>query len=159
MELNRTLSSRSIDRIQGNPLGRLFNRRDKSAIRMDSIIDIDNQLDRFRTNHLDLVKPNVLYSKSNIFDKNSQLYQHYKEESVSVISEDDQKSLDIITRESYDKIRKDTLIRTHLGLIIIGIKGLTRKNLGCKTLVCILDTRRTYRRSASYHRKHGNRYE
>ena len=148
MALSKHTSSQQIDKVCRNPLigrnslGRIFNKgKEKFTTRMESIVNIDEQLANFGRNHASLVKPEILYATDSFFDTKSKLYQHYREESISVIKENDFELLDLITPESYSKIQNETLIRTHLGLIIIGVKGLTRKGLGCKTFVCMLDTR------------------
>ena len=148
MALSKNIRSKQLDRISRNPLvgssslRKIFNKgKEKFTTRIESIVDIDEQLDRFGKNHVSLVKPEILYATDSFFDEKSRLYQHYREESISVIKEDDFELLSLITPESYRKIQNETLVRIHSGLIIVGIKGLTRKGLPAKTFVCILDTR------------------
>lgn len=114
----------------------------ENQIRLETVIDIDSQVEAFRTNKLEVIKPEILYGKNHLLSK-TQLYQHYREESICVVNEIDNVLLDLISDESYRKIARQKLCRIHLGLIVIGMKGLTRAGLGAKVLVCILDTRHT----------------
>ena len=45
----------------------------------------------------------------------------------------------LISKESSRKIRQNGKKLLHLGLIVIGIKGLVRKGLGTKVLLAFLD--------------------
>lgn len=49
--------------------------------------------------------------------------------------------MQLVSRETIKEIKKKGRKLAHLGLIIIGIKGLTRKKLGTKVLLTILDKR------------------
>lgn len=106
---------------------RLLRKGPDNEIRLETIIDVDKQIEGFRNNKLELINPNLLYGKNTIFSK-SLLYQHYREESICVVNESDSEFLDLLNEQSYKKLAKEKLCRIHLGLIVIGIKGLRLRN-------------------------------
>ena len=126
-------------RLEGNYLRRIFSRRrdEDEEVRVENLIDLDDHIERFRQNKLDLINPNVIYKRGNIFSKYL-LYQHYSERYVSCTHEDQMVKLDLTEKNSYKQINDRNLKHAHLGLIIIGVKGLHRENLGTKTLICHL---------------------
>ena len=108
---------------------------------LDEVIDVDKDIQIFQQNKLNLLNPKVLYS-AGLFSQKALLYRHYREEQICVTG-DDQKYLTLISPESSDEIQKRQMNLMHMGLIIIGLKGLTRKNLGTKVLITIYDDRWT----------------
>lgn len=51
--------------------------------------------------------------------------------------------LDLIDKHSYNHIKDKDLKHAHLGLVIIGVKGLHRENLGAKVLIYLYDNQFT----------------
>ena len=60
---------------------------------------------------------------------------------ISVTQEDEKIELNLIDRESYNYAVEEHLKMTHLGLIVVRVKTLTRENLGTKVIVCLYDDR------------------
>lgn len=105
---------------------------------LNEIIDVDKDLQIFQQHQLKLLNPKTLYN-AGYFSTDNQLYRHYREEQISAIGEDF-KILDLVNAHSLKHL-KNRMVLMHMGLIVIGIKGLTRKNLGSKVLITIYDDR------------------
>lgn len=119
-------------------MSRILNRKtkEKNNQQLEEIIDTDKDIQIFQQNQLNLLNPKVLYNTNS----KSQLYRHYREEQLSVLGKNSV-SLPLINAESIKEIKLVKKDLMHIGLIVIGIKGLTRKNLGTKTLITIYDNR------------------
>lgn len=70
----------------------------------------------------------------------TQLYKHYREDQLCVIGKDNT-SINLISSESLRQIVKSNMSLMHMWLIVVGLKGLIKKNLGTKVLVTIYDNR------------------
>ena len=140
---NSLISSRPQNDIRNSLVSRILSRSKKpSEIQLDEVIDINRDIDIFRENSLQLLNPRKLYS-SGLLTGNSQLYKHYRETQVSVCRSQDYTSLNLIDSESMRQLKTNNMNLMHLGLLVIGIKGLTRKGIGCKTLITVFDSRWT----------------
>ena len=132
----------SDNRIGNNFISRILSRNkheDKQIQELNQVIDVDNDLRIFKQNQLNLLNPKTLYN-TGYFARNNQLYRHYREEQISVTGEEIV-TIDLVNPESLKKIVSNRLTLMHMGLIVVGLKGLTRKNLGTKVLVVIYDDR------------------
>ena len=122
-------------------LARIMNNSSKpsSSHQLDELIDVDRDIEIFKQNKLKLLNPQVLYN-TGFFSSTAHLYRHYREEQLSV-SEDDSENINLISKESMQEIQKRRMNLMHMGLVVIGLKGLTRKNLGTKVLITLYDSR------------------
>ena len=93
---------------------------------LEEIIDVDRDLEIYTNHQITLLNPQILY-KTPIISFSSQLLRINREEELLVINEP--VNIRLISKESSRKIRQSGKRLLHLGLIIIGIKGLVRKSL------------------------------
>ncbi|KAG5632774.1 hypothetical protein H5410_004491 [Solanum commersonii] len=112
---------------------------DKQIQELNQVIDIDKDLKIFQQNQLNLLNPKILYD-TGYFARANKLYRHYREEQISAI-EKEIASMNLVNPESIRGIIHNRLTLMHMGLIVVGLKGLTRKNLGTKVLIVIYDDR------------------
>ncbi|KAK3009874.1 hypothetical protein RJ639_011218 [Escallonia herrerae] len=105
------------------------------------VIDIDQDLENFKQKSLKKFNPQVLYKNSG-WTQNSMLIQKISERSIQC-GDKDHVILDLMNKDSINQIRKKNYDYTHLGLIIIGIKGMTRSDLGTHVLITPFDSRLT----------------
>jgi len=132
----------SDNRIGNNFISRILTRNkqeDKQIQELNEVIDIDKDLRIFQQNQLNLLNPKILYD-TGYFARNNQLYRHYREEQISAIGKEIA-TMNLINPESLRGIIHNRLTLMHMGLIVVGLKGLTRKNLGTKVLIVIYDDR------------------
>lgn len=137
----RQRTSFSQDRLGNNMLARIMHNssRPSSSHQLDKLIDVDRDIEIFKQNKLKLLNPQVLYN-TGFFSSTAHLYMHYREEQLSV-SENDSESINLISKEFMQEIQKRRMNLMHMGLVVIGLKGLTRKNLGTKVLITLYDSR------------------
>ena len=128
------------NRLGNNMISRLMNNNSRQNIgqQLDEVIGVDKDIQIFQQNSLRLLNPKVLYS-AGIFSQKAQLYKHYREEQMCVIK--NSHHLSLISSDSTKEILRTNMNLMHMGLIVIGIKGLTKKNLGTKVLITIYDDR------------------
>ncbi|KAG5579129.1 hypothetical protein H5410_049756 [Solanum commersonii] len=112
---------------------------DKQIQELNQVIDVDKDLRIFQQNQLNLLNPKILYD-TGYFAKTNQLYRHYREEQISAIGKEIA-TMNLVNQESLRGIVHNKLTLMHMGLIVVGLKGLTRKNLGTKVLIEIYDDR------------------
>jgi hypothetical protein len=74
-----------------------------------------------------------------VFESRNELYQIYREVELSVLN--DPVDLRIVSKEFKNSLRYAGYKYIHQGMYIVGIKGMTRKKLGTKVLVTLLDKR------------------
>jgi len=123
-------------------LDKILNRKKKNDVQLDEVREIDRDIEIFRNKHLDLLNPRVLY-KTGQWTFRTGFFRHYREVKVGC-SKDESINLNLIGPESARSLRQKNNYRlAHLGLIVIGIKGLTRKYVGAKALIVIYDDRWT----------------
>ncbi|KAG6510937.1 hypothetical protein ZIOFF_028984 [Zingiber officinale] len=85
-----------------------------------------------------LVPAETLYS-TNWSEPRHRVYQHYSETRILVIG--GQQNLPLINQESFSRIRQEGMQLIHLGLVMIRIHALHRRNAGVNALVVLRDTR------------------
>ena len=117
-------------------LGRFLARKKKLDITLEELIDVDRDLEIYTNHQITLLNPQILY-KTPAISFNTQLLRINREEEILVTTEPI--NLRLISKESSRKIRQSGKRLLHLGLIVIGIKGLVRKSLGTKVLIAVLD--------------------
>lgn len=143
----RANTSKAKNKVSGNILDKLIRKKNNQEIILEETLDVDKDIERFSHNTLGLLKPTEIYSKNKKEGK-IKLYQHYRKTKISVISNEDTELISLIDKEGYDKLKQEKLNLMHLGLIVVGVKGLTRKDVGAKVMVSILDTRWTNQEKA-----------
>jgi hypothetical protein len=74
-----------------------------------------------------------------IFESRNELYRISREVELSVLN--DPVDLRIVSKEFKNSLRYAGYKYIHQGMYIVGIKGMTRKKLGTKVLVTLLDKR------------------
>ena len=82
-----------------------------------------------------------MYISQEKFIKKQYFFKHYGEQMISVTQEDEKIVLNLINRESYKYVVNEHLKMTHLRLVVVRVKALTRENLGTKVFVCLYDDR------------------
>ena len=115
-------------------------RNEDEDIKMEEFIDVEQQIEKFKKEKLELIPAKCVYKLSKVHKK-QYLFKHYGEQMIRVTHEDEKVELNLIDRESYNYAVKEHLKMTHLGLIVVGVKALTRENLGTKVFVCLYDDR------------------
>ena len=93
-------------------------------------------MELYSNHQINLLNPQILY-KTNATNFNTQLLQINREKEIFVTIE--LKNLTIVKKESIRKIKQSGMKLVHLGLIVVGVIGLVRKNLGTKILIAILE--------------------
>ena len=69
-------------KLEWNYLKRIFSRKkEDDDVKIESLKDLDEQIERFGQNKLDLINPNIIYKKENLLSK-SLLYINYSERYV-----------------------------------------------------------------------------
>ena len=103
---------------------------------LEEIVDVEKDLEIYTNHYISLLNPQVSY-KTLMLSFNTQLLRINREEKILVKTEPI--NLRLISKESSRKIRQSGKRLLHLGLIVIEIKRLVRKNLGTKVLIAFLD--------------------
>ena len=93
-----------------------------SRQQLKEVIDVDKEIQLFQQNKLKLLNAKTLYNEGMF------IYRHYREEQMCVIGENSC-SINLISSDSLKEIIKLNMNLMHMGLIVIGIKGLTRKKI------------------------------
>jgi hypothetical protein len=93
---------------------------------------------RYQKDTLRKLKPQQVYQMG-IFESRSGLYRISREVKLSVLN--DPVDLRIISKQFENSLRYASYKYIHQGMYLIGIKGMTRKKLGTKVLVTLLDKR------------------
>lgn len=121
-------------------LGRIFRKGSSSnnsnTIKTsEEVIDLDHNLENYNARQISLLNPRTLYHVGPLNLATSLLRINREEVLVTT----GPVTIPIISNESLKELRKTRKRLVHIGLIVVAIKGLTRKELGCKTLLRILD--------------------
>lgn len=113
----------------------------KKNIHLEELID-SSDLEKFQKNGYDLKNINIkkLY-QVNSFQKETGLYSHHREVTV-ICGPNDTVKLKLLDPESFRILLDTQKYRfMHMGLIVVGIRGLIRKDVGAKALISVMDTR------------------
>ena len=111
-------------------------RKEDEDVKAEEFIDVEQQIESFKTEKLELIPAKYVYKLGKVHKK-QYLFKHYGEQMISVTHEDEKIELNLIDRESYKYAVNEHLKMTHLGLIVVRVKALTRENLGSKVFVCL----------------------
>jgi hypothetical protein len=105
---------------------------------LEEVIDLDRDMERYQKDTLRKLKPQQVYQMG-IFESRSGLYRISREVELIVLNEP--VDLKIVSKQFENSLRYAGYKYIHQGMYIIGIKGMTRKKLGTKVLVTLLDKR------------------
>jgi hypothetical protein len=118
-----------IDRLKG---------KSEDIDNLEEVIDLDRDMKRYQKDTLRKLKPQQVYQMG-IFESRSGLYQISREVQLSVLN--DPVDLRIVSKQFENSLRYAGYQYIHQGMYIIGVKGMTKKKLGTKVLVTLLDKR------------------
>ena len=123
-----------------NFLNKILNRRPGSSnqqiVQLEEEIDLDRNINLYNQHQLDILNPKTLY-QTGMLNVNTVLIRSSREESLRVL--DKTVTIDLFSPETIQKIKQSGKHFAHIGLVIIGIKALGRKDLGTKLLALLLD--------------------
>jgi len=102
------------------------------------MIDVERDLERYQKDTLRKIRPQQIYQMGWFKNKNG-LYRISREVELSVLTEPVQ--LRIVSKQFENALKYSGYKYIHQETYIIGIKGMTRKKLGTKVLITLLDKR------------------
>ncbi|XP_074570356.1 uncharacterized protein LOC141826935 [Curcuma longa] len=105
---------------------------------LESQLNPDAELELSQRRRASLVPAETLYS-INWTEPRHRVYQHYSE--VRMLVTDSQQNLPLINQESYNRLRREGMQIIHLGLVMIRVHALHRRNAGTNALIVLRDTR------------------
>ncbi|XP_074557517.1 uncharacterized protein LOC141813446 [Curcuma longa] len=105
---------------------------------LESQLNPEAELELSQRRRASLVPAETLYS-ANWSEPRHRVYQHYSETRILVTG--GQQNLPLINQESYSVLRREGMQLIHLGLVMIRIHALHRRNAGTNALVVLRDTR------------------
>ncbi|RCV30606.1 hypothetical protein SETIT_6G108600v2 [Setaria italica] len=105
---------------------------------LEEMIDVERDLERYQRDTLRKIRPQQIYQMGWFENKNG-LYRISREVELSVLTEPVQ--LRIVSKQFENGLKYSGYKYIHQGMYIIGIKGMTRKKLGTKVLITLLDKR------------------
>ena len=117
-------------------LSKLLARKKKLDTTLEEIIDVERDLEIYTNYQITLLNAQVLY-KTPVISFKSLLLRINREEELLVTTEP--VNIRLISKKSSRKIIQSSKRLLHLGLIVIGIKGLVQRSLGTKVLLAFLD--------------------
>lgn len=106
---------------------------------LEDIIDVENNLELFSNRQLNNLNPTILYRTNRLFSSNS-IYRHQRTEALHLPSGREER-LTLISPTSVNQLLQRQHNYIHLGMIVIGIRGLTRKQNGGKVFLILYDDR------------------
>jgi hypothetical protein len=118
-----------IDRLKG---------KNEDTDNLEEVINLDRDMERYQKDILRKLKPQQVYQMG-IFESRSGLYRISRKIELSVLNES--VDLKIINKQFENRLRYVGYKYIHQGMYIIGIKCMTRKKLGTKVLITLLDKR------------------
>lgn len=105
---------------------------------LEEMINVESDLERYQKDTLRKIRPQQSYQMG-WFEYKSGLYRISREVELSVLTEPVQ--LRIVSKQTEKRLKYTGYKYIHQGMYIIGIKGMTRKKLGTKVLITLLDKR------------------
>ena len=144
MELSKSISRRDktiqLIRQDSRPLT-MMNRiscRSDDIDNLEEVIDMERELERYQRDTLRKIRPQQVYHMG-IFESKSGLYRISREVELSVLTH--LVDLRIVSKNIKNELKYSGYKYIHQGMYIIGVKGMTRKKLGTKVLITLLDKR------------------
>ena len=105
---------------------------------LEEVIDLERDLERYQKDTLRKIKPQQVYHMG-MFESRSNLYRISREVELSVLTHP--VDLRIVSKNIEGELKYCGYKYIHQGMYIIGVKGMTRKKLGTKVLITLLDKR------------------
>lgn len=105
---------------------------------LEEIINVENDLERYQKDTLRKLRPQQIYQMG-FFENKSGLYRISREVELSVLTKPVE--LKIVSKQIENSLKYLGYKYIHQGMYIIGIKSMTRKKLGTKVLITMLDKR------------------
>ena len=105
---------------------------------LEEVIDLQSDLERYQKDTLRKIKPQHVYHMG-MFESRSGLYRISREVELSVLTHPVE--LRIVSKNIENDLKYCGYKYIHQGMYIIGVKGMTRKKLGAKVLITLLDKR------------------
>ncbi|KAG6510098.1 hypothetical protein ZIOFF_028106 [Zingiber officinale] len=133
---NQIRSYRRMARLRCEAQRRLSNSRGSRTL--ESQLNPEAELELSQRQRASLVPAKTLYS-TNWSEPRHRVYQHYSETRILVTG--GQQNLPLINQESYSILRQEGMQLIHLGLVMIRVHALHRRNAGVNALVVLRDTR------------------
>ncbi|KAG6519393.1 hypothetical protein ZIOFF_022886 [Zingiber officinale] len=115
----------------------IFGRRN-NARTLESQLNPEAELELSQQRRASLVSAETLYS-TQWSEPRHRVYQHYSK--IRILVTEGQQNLPLINPESYSILRQEGMQLIHLGLVMIRIHALHRRNAGINALVVLRDTR------------------
>ena len=105
---------------------------------LEEVIDIECKLEIYQRDTLRKIRPQQVYHMG-IFERKSGLYRISREVELRVLTH--LVDLRIVSKNIDNELKYSGYKYIHQGMYIIGVKGMTRKKLGTKVLITLLDKR------------------
>jgi len=106
---------------------------------LESRVDLNTELE-LSARRRAMLAPTVLYTTHGS-DPQHRVYQHYSEERVLVVNEG--RDMRFIQEDSYDRLRREGFQHIHMGMMMVHIATLHRRDTGVMALIIFRDTRWT----------------
>ncbi|KAK8957539.1 hypothetical protein KSP39_PZI001120 [Platanthera zijinensis] len=135
---SRTVTSENSQVGTPSLLGQLLRHKPKKETVLEEVLDVEQDLVLYNNHQISLLNPKVLYHVGR-FNFNTQLLRINREEELLVTNFPN--NIKLISQNTISQIKQTDKKLVHLGLIVIGLKGLARKKLGTKVLITLLDKR------------------
>ena len=105
---------------------------------LEEVIDLERDLEKYQKDTLRKIRPQQVYHMG-MFESKSGLYRISREIELSVLTHPVE--LKIVSKNIENELKYAGYKFIHQGMYIIGVKGMTRKKLGTKVLITLLDKR------------------
>lgn len=123
---------------ENNIFKRVFSTKKKNEeIELAETIDIEKDLENFKQANHKHFNPHNLYTKGKFWEK-TQLVQKMAETPIKC-GDNDTVIIPLLRKESCKMLQENHMNYTHLGLIVVGIKGMTRLDLGAHVIMTLFD--------------------
>ena len=105
---------------------------------LEDVINLERDLERYQKDTLRKIRPQQVYHMG-MFESKSGLYRISREIELSVLTHP--VDLRIVSKNIENELKNSGYKYIHQGMYIVGVKGMTRKKLGTKVLITLLDKR------------------
>ncbi|KAG6478462.1 hypothetical protein ZIOFF_061905 [Zingiber officinale] len=106
---------------------------------IESQISPEGKLDISRSRRAGMVPTEILYS-AGFRPTQHRVYQHYSEEDILCIKEN-KIDLPLVAHQSHQALQEAGFHHIHMGLVMIRVYALHKRNIGAMILIVLLDTR------------------
>lgn len=134
---NRTNETNSISSLGW--IDNVLRRSTNTQTQLEEIIDLNRDIEIFSNNQLNTLNPREIY-RTGVFTVITGLYRHHREQMFAV-PDGNQQIINLMTPEAINQLKIQKYKMIHLGLIVIGVIGLTRQKIGAKLLLILIDDR------------------